>query len=280
MAWHSNYWSCSKFADIIRGTPKLNAGTSKEWSTWKKEAKAEHPIRFWLAEEGLNYLQDFVTWPITKLNDIRYYINNRWITKSHALTAHPQDIKPGHWQDLGNRFLPCMFNELVDYVEVECAWHNVMCDKEARKKYNPPWWRRGWLRLRAWRCPEAGLDYLNWSASLVINEEHGVNPGEEGYGEPLGQAEAAKEILALYRWWTEVYRNRPDPYDASGWSAVCAKMREDDPDDFLGLESTNEELVAERDLSHDVLGEIEKAYEDEEEQMMIRLIKIRGALWT
>jgi hypothetical protein len=30
-----NYWSCSKFADWLRGMPKLEAGTIEEWNAWK-----------------------------------------------------------------------------------------------------------------------------------------------------------------------------------------------------------------------------------------------------
>jgi len=95
MAHHSTYWSCTPFADWLRGTKKLSAGTSEEWDEWTTMAQMKHNFRYWLAEEALGHIQDFVTWPARKLNDIRYYINNRWISRSHSLTAHPRDIKPG-----------------------------------------------------------------------------------------------------------------------------------------------------------------------------------------
>ena len=50
------YWSCSKFADIIRGTPKLKWGNGDEWAQWKKAAREKHPMRYWIAEIGLNRL--------------------------------------------------------------------------------------------------------------------------------------------------------------------------------------------------------------------------------
>ena len=53
MAWRSNYCSCSKFADWLRGTPKLSAGTEKQWRVWKEAAKDSHTIRYWIVEEGL-----------------------------------------------------------------------------------------------------------------------------------------------------------------------------------------------------------------------------------
>jgi hypothetical protein len=223
-------------------------------------------------------MQNFVNWPLDRLHDVRYYINNRWITKSHALTAHPRDIKPGQWQDVGNRFLPCLFNELVNFVEVEQAWHHVLWDEEARKKFAVPWHRR-FLRFRTWRCPDAGIEHLIWASGLKLDAHMGVDPGTDDYGKPTRQAENAQEILALYRWWREVYPNRPDVYDASGWSAYC-DMRRDKGYELLDLDDKTEDEATQCKTALEKSSEIEKAYEDEDEAMMIRLIKIRDSLWT
>ena len=273
----SNYWSCSKFADYIRGTPKLSMGTSEEWDEWNTTAKMRHSFRYWLAEDALDAIQNFIHYPTDKLNDVRYYINNRWVSRSHQLTANPQDIKPGQWKDVGNRFLPCLFNELVDFVEIETAWHHCAWDDEARKKYSVPWYRSGWLRWRTWRCAEAGLAHLDWAAELTNREF--IEPGETE--EPTQQALAAREIKELYLWWTQTYRNRPDPYDASGWTAYCelnrlqngGRLNWDGAKDSL-------ELARASDLAHNELRKLEAEYEAEDEAMMIRLIKIRNSLWT
>jgi len=273
----SNYWSCSKFADWVRGTPKLSAGTSEQWDEWQQKAQGYNPVRFWIAEEALDAVQNFIHYPTDKLNDIRYYINNRWVSRSHALTAHSRDIKPGKWQDVGNRFLPCLFNELVDFVEIEQAWHTCMWDEEARKKYSPPWWRKGWLRWRTWRCPEAGLAYLDWAMTLT-NKEF-IEEGEKE--EPTYQAKAAKEIKELYLWWTQTYRNRPDPYDASGWTAYCELNRLQNGGKLSWDGSKDsKELRKAGDKAHKELHKIEAAYEKEDTEMLIRLIKIRQNLWT
>jgi hypothetical protein len=273
----SHYWTCSKFADWLRGTAKLKAGTSEEWDEWTNTAKMKHNFRYWLAEDGLDYIQKFVYYIPDKLNDIRYYINNRWVSHSHALTAHARDIKPGSWSDVGNRFLPCLFNELVDFVEIEQAWHHCMWSDESRTKFDVPWWRKGWLRWRTWRCPEAGLEYLRWAETLT-NKEF-LKEGEKE--QPTWQAKAAKEIIELYTWWTVTYRNRPDPYEASGWSAHCDAMRVKYPGSMFS--SLNSKDPADRkasDKAHKLLTKIEAAYAKEEEAMMIRLIKIRESLWT
>jgi hypothetical protein len=274
----SHYWTIGPFADWLRGTPKLKCGTSEQWDAWETKAKAAYPIRWWIAEEGLDHLQKIVYYIPDKLNDIRYYINNRWITRSHALTAHPRDIKPGNWCDVGNRFLPCLFNELVDFVEIEQAWHHCMWSDEAKTKFDVPWYRKGWLRLRTWRCPEAGMEYLRWAETLT-NEEF-LEEGEKHKAEPTYQAKAAKEIIELYTWWTVTYRNRPDPYEASGWTAACEAQREANGGKLSFSSPKDPVLKKASDKAHKLLQKIEAEYTKEDEAMMIRLIKIRESLWT
>jgi hypothetical protein len=279
----NHYWTCSKFADWIRGTKKLSVGTAEEWDDWTTAAKMKHNFRYWLAEEGLDILQKIVYWPTDTLYAIKYYVNNRWVTRTHSLTAHPRDVKPGDWCDVGNRFLPCMFNELVDFVEIETAWsHIAWSDKEDRKKYNPPFWASGWFRWRVWRSPQAGLDNLKWQSDLRHNIDDGWTEGDPNIGKPTPQAEKAMEILALYRWWKEVYPNRPDAHDASGWSRYCELKRKEHGDTGLSFmkESKDPELRALGDAALMKTHEIEQAYDEEDTEMMIRLIKIRNGLWT
>jgi hypothetical protein len=252
-------------------------GTSEEWNAWEDNAKAAHPIRWWIAEEGLDYLQKFVYYIPDRLNDVRYYINNRWVSRSHSLTAHVRDIRPGAWSDVGNRFLPCLFNEFQDFVEIEQAWHHCMWSDDAKTKFDVPWYRSGWFRWRTWRCPEAGLEYLNWASNLT-NEEF-CEPGQTP--ELTSQAESAREILSLYYWWTKEYRNRPDPYEASGWTAYCEASREANGGRLnFGADDKTPELKEMSNNTHKLLREMEEAYEKEDEAMMIRLIKIRQSLWT
>jgi hypothetical protein len=281
MAQHGHYWSCTPFADWIRGTTKLKMGTSEEWHEWETCAKRDYPVRWWIAEEGLGHVQDFVTWPVRKLYDAKYYINNRWVTRTHALTAHARDIKPGEWRDVGNRFLPCLFNELVEFVEVEQAWSSIAWgDKEARAKYDPPFWATGWWRWRTWRCPQAGIDHLDWAMSLVCDKDWGTDETSPDFGKPTSQAIRAKEIKELYTWWTTVYPARPNPHDASGWSDYCEAVRLANGGKLSWGGDKTPELKAMSDVAHEKLREIEEAYDAEDEAMMIRLIKIRDSLWT
>ena len=281
MAQRSNYWSCSPFADWIRGIKKGGAKTGRGWDEWEKEAKTKHPIRYWIAEEALDAVQNFIWWPVDQIYNLKYYINNRWVSRTHSLTAHRRDIAPGTWCDVGNRFLPCLFNELVDYVEIELAWWHIAWDDEAKKKYQAPFWARGWFRWRTWRCPEAGLANLDWQSKLVWKDDE-CGPGSPNVGQPTYQAKNAQEILALYKWWTEVYRNRPDPHDASGWTEYCERKRQLNPG-HMGLfndAGETKELKEFGNRALDLTQKIEDQYRQEDEEMMIRLIKVRDALWT
>ena len=278
----NHYWTCSKFADWLRGTTKGGAKTAEGWHEWETRAKKDYPIRWWLAEEGLDYVQKFVYFIPDAIYSIKYYINNRWVTRTHALTAHARDIKPGAWCDVGNRFLPCLFNELQDFVEVELAWWHLAWNSEERAKYKAPWWRFGWWSVRAWRCPQAGLDNLEWQRQLVWKVDDGFESGDPKIGKPTPQAIKAQEILDLYNWWTITYRNRPDPMDASGWSAYCDACRvESGSSVWLSVaETKNPALKKQGNKAHKLLQKIEKQYEQEDEEMLIRLIKVRHGLWT
>jgi hypothetical protein len=271
------YWSNSKLADWIRGSNKPYALEMDKWGFWEQASQKSHPIRHWLAEEGLDRLQKIIFFIPEKLYAIKYYINNRWITRTHCLSAHSRDIKPGAWRDVGDRFLPCLFNELVDFVEIELAWWQIAwAEEEERKKYKPPFWASGWFRWRTWRCKRAGLDNLAWQMNLKHDEDYCKD--EPYYMQPTPQAIKAKEIYELYFWWTIVRPTRPDAYEASGYTAVCEKIRERNGGKFSF--TIPDDLKEENDQAHKMLTQIEEAYETQDEEMLISLIKIRNCLWT
>ena len=274
-----NYWTCSRFADWLRGTPKPEAETSAGWKKWDAQAKAAHPVRYWLADTALDKLQDIVMFIPDRLHDIKYYINNRWVTRTHALTAHPRDIKPGQWMDVGYRFLPCLFNELVDFVEVELAWWQIAwVERDEKKKYKAPFWSTGWFRWRTWRCPQAGLDNLAWQ--MTCDNKDWTDPSDPSYGELTHQAHAAKEIYDLYKWWTEERPKRVDPMDASGWTAYCESRWNKDESILDQLDDLGKADRIDTKPMHDMMRELEDKYDKEDEEMLIRLIKIRHSLWT
>lgn len=275
----ARYWSCTRAADWLRGTPKPKAETGSGWDKWHNDAQSSHKFRYWLAEEALDYVQNILHYPTDVFYSIRGYISNRWVFHAHSLTAHPHDIKRGQWRDVGNRFLPCLFNELVDFVEIEQAASYIAWNREEAKQrgFTLPGWTH-WLGK--WRCPAAGIAHFKWASELT-NTEY-VDESDPSYGQPTHQAVAAREILFLYDWWKNVHPNRPDASEASGWAQYCAKRREANGGSWrsmLGEDKTEDEMVESRKIL-DQYNQIEKQYTDEDTEMLIRLIKIRESLWT
>lgn len=261
-------WSSSKLADWIRGNKKPYCLTAKGWDDWEKENKKKHPIRFWITDTLLDDIQDIIVWIPNKLYSVKYYIVNRWIDQSHALVAHSKHIKPGNWQDLDYRILHCIFDELVDFVEIEKAYSNYRWDEKKIKTLK--WWQGGKWRTRTWRNAEAGIAHLKWE--MTLNDAEFLDDSEKHNTKPTPQAVAAKEILDLYEWWVNVRPLRVDPMDASGWSEYCeGKSLSEMFDEDNRVDTTP---------MHDKMRELEKKYDDEDTEMLIRLIKIRGYLWT
>lgn len=249
-----NYWSLSKLAYYIKaklGVKNMEAATWPEWAQWKKDYKERHPNWYWITEEFLDKLQDIVYFIPDMLNSIRYYIKNRFVSKTHYIRT---GLKPGEWWELETRILNGLFNELVDFVEVDKAWMLVVWDDVASKKYSLPWWARSNIfRFWEFRSAEAGLEYLMWEANLEDSPT---------------QAATAREIMFLYDWWKNIRPNRIDPYDLPAYSKAFKNK------DFLAEINDEEKIAIDETLK------LEEKYDKEDEEMLLSLIKIRKSLWT
>jgi hypothetical protein len=271
MALRIRYWTCSDLADRLRGTSKPYAATGDEWASWHREAQERHPFRYWLAETGLRRAQNAIYWPSEKLDECHTYIRNRWVDRAHALTAHPHHIRPGNCCDLDRKMLHCLFDALVDHVEIERAGMQVLFENDKKSNYE---WTRPSLFSRR-RSRAAGLDYLTWECGLIHDEDSGTSSDDPEYGNPTIQAEAAREIIDLYKWYTEVRPVRPNPYDESGWSAYCEDKRRRGID-FLETDPKEDEWDVSGMLAE--IRRLSEAHEAEDDTMLTRLVRIRKSL--
>jgi hypothetical protein len=241
-----------------------------EWDTWRDQTRKEHPFGWFMTETLPDILELPAKYTVDPINDLRYYVRMRWGLKSHLLRT---ELKPGVYHDSGEKLLHGCFTELVEFVEMDCASHNIRCGPDSNKsKYNVPWYERFWLfRWGAWRNASAGIDYLRWESTL----DH---PDLDPFEASPDQAEFAREKLALYFWWTQTRPNRTDPHDASGWNKLDEEARNNGWDIFGDdlPKDYKKRMSAAMDLAHD----IEHDYENEDQDMLIRLIKIRKSLWT
>lgn len=238
-----HYWSCSKFANWIRGESKPWALEWGEWDNWHDEQKKKRPWRYWLAEDVLSKLQKLIYFPSDVYNNIRYYISNRWFDKTHYLQT---GFQPGFYHEVDERILYALFNTLVIFLEDELAYRAKWLENTPKK-----------YLFKNGRCKEALYDYWAWEQNLV-NEEDGT---------PTSQAITSKEIQALYEWWTVTRPNRPDPYTNITEEELANSL------DFKNRTDEDRQKSLQR-------YEIEELYDQEDTDMLIRLIKIRGSLWT
>lgn len=271
----NHYWTCSKLANLIRGTKKPNSETCVGWANWRKDAKVSHPIRFWLADTGLDIAQNIVYYIPDKFYNIRCYLDNRFVSQTHALVAHKKHIKRGQWADVSSRFLPCLFDTLVDFVEIELASELL-----SNKNYKIPIWYK--LPFMHWRSREAGIENLKWQMALICDEHNGYSDQTDPkYGLPTEQAKRAAWILSAYLWWKDVYPNRSEPMKASGWDIYCTKKQELLGEDCLfSNKNIPKDLKKDFNKSYKLLKKIEKQYKEEDTKWMKELIENRHSFWT
>lgn len=266
----AHYWQHSKAANWVRSKlgveipPK--AATACGWKEYKDRNKSR--IGYWLVEEGFDLAQDIVNFIPDVYKNAKRYTENRFVTKPHYIDTK---LSRGEWHEMDTRILHGLMETLVDFVEVEKAHRQFISDWLQQPEESV------WFGLRKrqkwkseWKTPdrEAGLRYLDWEISL----------GDES---PY-QSKAAAEIKELYLWWKDIRPQREDPMKASGVSAYFDRQREEHGDglfDIMCREETDEEKDAYRTMS-DRMYEMEEQQEQEDEDMMVRLIKIRRSMWT
>lgn len=223
----------SGLIDLLRGYSKPFSATMEDWDTWTSVTKQQHPYRYWLFEKCIPDTIDILRWPIDFILKIKYYILNRYVTKTHCLTSN---LQKGQWYEFEDRMLHCLFDELVNFVEIEKAWLEVVFG-EHKEDYGANIYSSGVLRTRRWRSEEAGIAYIKWEQGLT-NED----------GTPTEQAKNAIELERLYNWWKYIRPHRQ--YD----------------DNFM--------------LMSELRQSLENKYDDEDTEMLIKLIKLRSTLWT
>lgn len=197
------------------------------------------------------------------LSDFTSYVHNRWVHPSHkVIIDHPQ-YGIGNYHDSDDRMLFSNFQLLVDYVEIECANMYRICSKKApfdtcRQKAESlidliPFVGK---LLPPSRNALQGLFYLKWELSLKDDSP--------------SQAAAAKEILALYKFWVHTRPERRDPWD------IPAKVRDKEPfgpDGTFKISPKYSKALRKAD-------QLESKYNREDTKMLTRLMKIRNCMWT
>lgn len=242
----SHYWTCGRVAEYILGEKKPLALEWSGWDDYYTDLQKRKPIRYWISQKFLKHLQNILYYPYDIYHSVKTYIKNRWIDKIQYLDT---GLKPGYYYEFDDRILHGLFNELVNFVEIELA-HLSLWDQH--KKY----------KFKNGRCVEAAYDYFDWASKLKDKNENGKRVVSK-------QAKDARRIKKLYEWWKNVRPNRIDPSVKSGW----AKEYEEIEKNGYKSKKTSYKTILKQ-------MRIEDQYDKEDEDMLIELIKLRKSLWT
>lgn len=243
------YWSHSWLAKLtakwLGAPPRPKWGTMEEWNAFDKNQTSNFHLQE-VIEDTLGKLQNICMFPSDVYHTIRIYLRNRFIDKLHILQTK---LNPGQYYEYETRLLHGMFDSFVEFIE------------EAQT-----------------------LDNLTWE--LTLTNKYEWLPDEEAkqqpdYGKPDHQAISAQEKFALYTWWTVTRPARPDAYDASGFAKWSEENKSEDDNVFSLFADDGDTAKGEtRNALSKKWREIDKGYDQEDEDMMIRLIRIRRTLWT
>jgi len=257
------------------------AMSMEDWDLYDKELRKLGKFNYWFIEEFPRYVVKVMSWFdfLGHLHAITYYIRNRYFYPTNVIRT---GLPPGY-NETDELILHGMFQALVDFVEIQEA-HMEMMDPESRKKFGYPKWRR-YIRIKPWRNREAGIAHLQWAMNLVMDETWGVEKTDPQYGKTTSQGECAKEIYALFKWWTEERPNRPDPHaEVSAYNAELRAARPRDEEEslwsFMSDAGMTPEQSAKRTALYAKARDIEAAYDKEDDDNLCRLIRIRKGLWT
>jgi len=225
-----------------KGMVADEARSSNDWHAFKVYHKEHNPIRYFLNNE----FEAMFIWPWSmRLERLTEWVRYRTTRRYHVVKT---GMKPGY-ADASEKMLWVNFNMLKDFVEIEKAhmWSFHMEDTKAE---------------------QPGVSHLIWEMGL----ENEVNK----------QAENAREQYELYDWWTNQRPHREE--DATKeWDVYHTLKKEiyvDDVDNFFRDDLDTPELTELQKIWLDKASSIEVHNLEEDESMLIRLMKIRGSLWT
>lgn len=212
--------------------------------------KQKFPKRYWLLEKIPQYfyiiVDDFYVKPY-------HWFTYRFFNQYHELKL---GLSPGY-RDPDTRILHANFQVLVEYIEKDLATNFYYSERfKTRKNKKRLSITRFFPQPRKnIRRPEDGLKYLDNQISTNL-----PSPFRMGTSHTFGftPAEVATEEKFLYLWWTR-YRPQRLQYD----SPLCREYKRLSNDDRMS----------------DAYDNAESFYEDEDQEMLKRLVEIRRWMW-
>lgn len=236
--------------------------SSKGWRLFDKEFKERAPIRHWIKKD---FRKTFILPIKWKYESINHWIRYRTYDRYHIVDT---GLKPGY-HEIDTLMLHSNFNMLKDFIEVEQAKRSYYWSDEYEKdaswcEKHMPFYRR----FYPFRRPDLGIKHLEWASTLD-------DPALPLYEQSPTQARAARESLALYNWWVNDRPARKEieyvEYNDQGLGYLASL------DDDFDKEAPDFKAHC---VSAKSQFEQADSWEEEDTEMLVRLMKIRKSLWT
>lgn len=237
------------------------AMSADSWQLFAKEFRKEAPVRYYITK---TFHRKYILPVIWKCDSIRHWVRYRTWDKYHVLQT---GLEPGYYS-VSNIMLHSNFNLLKNFVEQEQAWSKYMWSEERVK--NASWFEKYmpfYFIFKPFCRPDLGIQHFEWAATLD-------DPSLPVYDRAESQAIAAREVLVLYKWWVDIRPSRVEitylpPHNDDGSLSVFNRP-------------INHASKAVQDYIENQKNITEQAdnWDNEDESMLFRLIKIRDSLWS
>jgi hypothetical protein len=236
--------------------------SSKGWRLFNEEFKEKAPIRYWVQKDFHRAVILPIKWKYEKITS---WIIYRTYRRYHIVST---GLPPG-WNDVSQKLLYTSFTMLKDFVEVELAWRTYAWSDDYKEKAS--WFEKHMPFYRVifpFRSPEYGIKHLEWASTL---DDPSLPPHERCDH----QAVSSREIKELYKWWVNKRPARKDleylEYNDQGFGFL-ASLDDDfdrDAEDFKKSRASMEQQ-----------SKLDEEWANEDDEMLIRLMKVRHHLWT
>jgi len=245
------YWSLSKFADSLRkvfGLPEmLSMGTSEEWEAFHKLEKETSRIGLAVIE-SLDVIQNIVYWIPRKITDGIYWISNVK-DSTHVLRT---TAKLGGWSDLTQKIPDGLMYGVIDFIEKECFWMEVMGSDYYYSKQSYIRWKLFSMEVSSVDRMYFGLKWLDFQI------ENSDEDSKVAYQEIIDAYSFAK-----YRYFTF------DAYEESGYMKL-----------FGDSVSIWEDTTEDRRKLYDKINQLEADFYSETTKHCSNLVKNRNLMWV
>lgn len=229
--------------------------TMEEWVEVRKTERKQK-VRYFISDT----IPSFFGRQKRKVHDVQYFFMYRFMRK-HQYNRIDTGLKPAYYEN-DTRMLHGMFNVLKEYVEGELAHMQLWnCDEK-------DWKGEGRIE---------GLNCLMWQEKLIHGKDDGVAKNNKLYGKRTSQAITAQEIKELYLWWMDERPARKDPYD---FYELDEDMLDKDKGIFESIVNRTPARKKADKIAYKKSDALEKKHTADDTKMLIRLIKVRAAMWT